>query len=307
MLSGINGTNGSFLADLNRIEERISGTTQQLSSGIRVNQASDDPSAIASILNYQNQIDQVTQVQTNLNLAKNDAATADGALQSASSILSQLGSIAAEGASSTTDANSRAALGQQVQELQQQLVSIADTTVQGRYIFGGDDPATQPYTFNWSGSPYGVVQNNTASNTNVITDASGNSIVPGMTAQQIFDAQSPPGTPSPDNVFQAVYTLGQALLTNNQAGIQAATTAISASQTQVEQANAYYGNTESWIAQANTDIGQRLTNLQGTLSGLRDTDVATAATELTTEQTALQAALSAHASLSNKSLFSYLG
>lgn len=306
MLSGISGTNGSFLADLNRIEERIRGTSQQLSSGIRVRQASDDPSAIASILNYQNQIDQVTQVQTNLNLAKNDAGTADGALQSASSILSQLGSLAAQGASSTTSAASRAVYGQQVQELEQQLVSIANTTVQGRYIFGGDNPATQPYTFNWS-SPNGVVQNNTASNTNVITDASGNSIVPGMTAQQIFDAQNPPGTPAPNNVFQAVYALGQALLSNNQAGIQTAIDGIKAAQSQVEQSNAYYGNTETWIQQANTDAGQRLATLQATLSGLRDTDIASAATQLTTEQTALQAALSAHASLGNKSLFSYLG
>ncbi len=306
MLSGINGTNGSFLADLNRIEERISGTNQQLSSGIRVSQPSDDPSAIASILDYQNQLDQLTQVQTNLNLAKNDASTADGALQSASSILNQLGSLAAQGASSTTSASSRTVYGQQVQELEQQLVSIANTTVQGRYIFGGDNPGTQPYTFNWA-SPNGVVQNNTASNTSTITDASGNSIVPGMTAQQIFDAQSPPGTSAPNNVFQAVYALGQALLNNDQAGILTATDSIKVAQSQVEQSNAYYGNTESWIQQANADAGQRLSTVQQTLSGLRDTDVAAAATQLTTDQTALEAALSAHASLSNKTLFSYLG
>ncbi len=46
MLSGIDGTNGSFLADLNSIQNRISQDTQQLSSGIRVSQASDDPGAI---------------------------------------------------------------------------------------------------------------------------------------------------------------------------------------------------------------------------------------------------------------------
>jgi flagellin-like hook-associated protein FlgL len=64
-------------------------------------------------------------------------------------------------------------------------VGIANTTVQGQYIFGGDDPATQPYTFNWN-VPGGVVQNNTAANTLTIQNAAGATIVPGLTAQQIF-------------------------------------------------------------------------------------------------------------------------
>ena len=306
MLSGIAGGNAGFLNDLNQIENRINQTTQQLSSGIRVNKASDDPGAVASILDYQNQIDQITQVQTNLQLASTVAQTADTGLQSASSLMNQLMSIATHGASSTATANDRTTLGAQVQNIEQQLVAIANTTLQGRYIFGGDDPNTQPYTFNWA-SPDGVIANNTPTNTQTITSAGGASIIPGLTAQQIFDVQNPPGTPAPGNVFQAVYSLGQALLANNQAGVQTALTSIGAAATQLAQSNASYGNTETWIQQANQDASERLTNLQGLLSGARDTDIAAAATQLATDQTALQAALSAHASLNQKSLFSYLG
>lgn len=295
MISGIDGANGSFLADLNQIENRMTQTNKQITSGTRVNQASDDPAAIANILDYQNQIDQITQVQTNLNLASNDASTADGALQNASSILDQLISLAAQGANATATASTRATMGQQVQQLEQQLVSVANTSIAGRYIFGGDDPSTEPYTFDWS-SPDGVVQNNTSPATAVLTDASGNSIVPGMTAQQIFGS-----------VFPAVYSLGQALLSNDSSGAANAAISLKTAAGQVEQATAYYGNTESWIQQANTTATARLTNLQQALSGLRDTDVAAAATQLTLDQSALEAALSAHASIDNKSLFSYLG
>ncbi len=306
MITGIAASNGSFLADLNQLENRISQTSQQVSSGIRVNQASDDPSAIASILDYQNQIDQITQTQTNLDYANTDVKTADGALQSASSLMNQLVSIAAQGATSTATPSSRTELGQQVQQIEQQLVLIANTTVQGRYIFGGDQPTIQPYTFDWS-SPDGVVANSTPTNTAVIADASGSTIVPGLTAQQIFDAQNAGGGAAPNNVFAAAYSLGQALLSNDQPGIQNATTAISAAATQVAQSNEYYGNTETWIGQATTDAASRLTNLRTALSGLRDTDVAQAATELQTDQTALEAALAAHASLDNRTLFSFLG
>src|SRR5690242_20310842 len=164
MISGIDAFNNVFLAGLNATENRITKVNQQITSGSRVNEASDDPSAIASILDYQEQIHLITQVQTNLNSAATDASAADQGLQSASSILDQAVSIATQGASSTSDANTRAGLGAQVKALEQQLVAIANTSVNGRYIFGGDDPSTQPYTFDWS-QPTGVVQSNTAGST----------------------------------------------------------------------------------------------------------------------------------------------
>ncbi len=140
MIAGIDAYNGSFLASLSDLETRISQVNQQISSGVRVNQASDDPSAIAPILEYQGHISQLNQVQTNLNAAQTEAQAADGALQTASTLLDQLVSIGANGASSTASAATRTSLGEQVQGLEQQLVAIANTSVNGRYIFGGDSP-----------------------------------------------------------------------------------------------------------------------------------------------------------------------
>jgi flagellin-like hook-associated protein FlgL len=183
MLAGLDAFNSTFLADLNDTENRITAANKQITSGFRVNEASDDPSAVASIVLYQSQIDQATQIQTNLNQASTVASSADGGLSTAATLLDRLTSIAAQGSNST--ASARATLAQQVQTILQQLVGIANTTVQGQYIFGGDDPATQPYTFDWN-VPGGVVQNNTAANTATIQNASGVTTIPGLTAQQIF-------------------------------------------------------------------------------------------------------------------------
>ena len=155
------------------------------------------------ILTLQSAIGRVTQVQTNLSTANAVANTADSALQqSANSIVNQLTTIAAQGATSTTSATTRTSLAQQVEELEQQLVSIADTSLQGNYIFGGDDQSIAPYTFDGTNPPVAGVANPT--NTGVITDANGNSIVPIPTAQQIFD--SPSGS-----LLQAVDSLRVAL------------------------------------------------------------------------------------------------
>jgi flagellar hook-associated protein 3 FlgL len=418
MLSGISAYNGSFLADLNQTEARIAQDQQQISSGVRVSQASDDPSAVSSILDYKEEITRVTQVQTNMSTAATTASAADTALQSAATLLDQLVSIGSEGASSTTSAATQANLATQVQQIAQQMAALANTTSQGQYVFGSDGAATQPYTFD-STSPKGVVQNSTTSNTSVLRDASGDEITPSMTAQQIFDVQNSDGTSAAGNVFQAIHDLGTALaqpnsvsfgagntvnlnsatnllagsatqtytfqldangsaqtvsatvtgtasgisgatalsqlnstlsaygitagtsgngtlqfsgaapftvsdggpssgngvsneagganIASTKTGIASATQEIQNAVTQIGQATTIYGNTQDWIQNAQTDASNRLVTLQTGLSSVQDTDVAALATQLTTDNTALEASMSAHATLSNKSLFSYLG
>ncbi len=305
MLSGIAASNASFLTDLNKAEQRISRDDQQISSGIRVSVASDDPAAVTPLLDDQNQIAQITQLISNLNEQQAVAQTADGALQTASSLLNQLISIGTQGATGTATADSRTNLAQQVQQIEQQLVSIANTNVQGRYVFGGDAANTQPYTYTGS-SPNGATSSGSPTNTLAIYGLDGSSIVPGLTAGQIFDAQLPNGNPDPGNVFQAAYQLGTALSANDQTGVQNALTSLQAAATHLGQSSAAYGSTENWIQQQITTATARSTTLTGSVSALRDTDVAAAATDLSEGQVALDAALSAEASLPTKSLFSYL-
>ncbi|MBV9443935.1 MAG: hypothetical protein JO217_14730, partial [Acidobacteriaceae bacterium] len=107
MLNGLYAQNQTFLSDINQIQNRITAEDRQITSGARVSQASDDPSAVTPILSYQNQIDQVTQVQKNLTVATTIAQSSDSALQGASTLLDQVLSIATQGASTTTTASQR--------------------------------------------------------------------------------------------------------------------------------------------------------------------------------------------------------
>lgn len=300
MLKGIQGQNPTFLTDLSRIQNRVSTANKQITSGYRVNQASDDPGAISSIISFQGQIDHLTQTQTNLSRAKAQNETADSALQSATTIIDQLTSIASQGASDTTTSNTRANLADQVMQFANQLVGIANTSVNGQYVFGGDDPTTAPYTFNWTAGTNGVVSNSTGAATALLDDGTGSTIAAGMSASTIFDAGS-------NSIFAAVYSLGQALATNNVAGVQTALGSLKTAGTYLSQVSATYGNRENWITHATDAASSRLTDLQASLASVRETDLPSAITQMTTDQTALQAAISAHASLSTKSLFDYFG
>lgn len=300
MLKGIQGQNPIFLSDLSRIQDRIATTNKQITSGYRVNQASDDPQSITSIIKLQGQIDHLNQTQTNLSIAQSQNQTADGALQTATSILDQLTSIASQGATGTTTSEQRAVLADQVQQLAGQLVGIANTNANGQYIFGGDDPTVAPYTFNWASGTNGVVSNSTGMATALLDDGSGSTISAGMSAANIFDS-------SGNSIFAAVYNLGQALANNDTSGVQTALGSLQSAGTYLSQVSASYGNRENWISQATDTASSHLSTLQASLASVRETDLPSAITQLTTDQTALQAAIAAHASLSNKTLFDYFG
>jgi flagellar hook-associated protein 3 FlgL len=307
MLAGLTAYTSTFLSDVNAAQTRISTANEQLSSGYRVNVASDDPGAIDAILGFQSQIDQVTQIKNNISQATTIANVSDSALSSANDLLNRLTSIAEQGSSSTATAASNASLAEQVQGIAEQMVGLANTTFSGQYVFGGDSATTQPYTFNWSVAG-GVVQNNTSSNTVTITNTDGDTlVVPPQTAQQIFDARTSTGTPAASNIFQNIYALGQALQSNNQAGIQSSVSALNASVAQLGQATSVSGNTLNWLQSSATAADSNLTSLQSQLSGIRDADATQAATDLTTAETAMQAAIAAQGTLNIKNLFSYLG
>ena len=306
MLKGIHAGDNGFLVQMNRTEARIATSNEQITSGIRVNQAQDDPFAVQSILAYQGQIDQLTQLQTNLNLSKNDATHADSALQTVSNILDQLVSIGSQGASDLTTPTSRANLAIQAKQLAEQIIGISNTQVGSRYIFGGDTPSVQPYTENWAVSG-GAVSNSSAPATALLRDSSGTTQLAGMTAAEIFDARDSSNNPVSGNIFQATYNLTQGLQANDTAAVTSAVVDLKAAVTHPAQATVFYGNVETWIQTATDQASNQMSSLTQTLSTLRDTDLPTAITQMTSNQVSLQAALSAHASLSNKTLFDYMG
>jgi flagellar hook-associated protein 3 FlgL len=299
MFSGIRAQDNLFLSELGHIENRISKINQQVTSGVRVAQAADDPSAVMSILQFQSQIDRLTQVNTNLQRANTDILTADSALGSASTILDRLNSLATRGMSDQSTADNRKDLSLEVESLENQLVSIANTSIGDRYIFGGDTINVPPYTFDPT-KTNGVVNNLTNSNPTYLSDGNGSTILSGMTAKEIFD--SPSGS-----IFKAVHDLSQALAGNDQAGIQTAVGSLKTAAVHLGQVTVFYGNVESWITQSNENTANQLSALQESLSTIQDVDMPSAITQLTANQTALQVSLSAHASLSSKTLFDYLG
>lgn len=307
MISPLSGVQQLYLADLTQTQNQMQTVENQLSSGLQVQQASDDPGAVTEILQIQSELGQNQQLQTNLNSATTELDTADSSLQDAVQQLTNVTSLGSEGASSTASASERANLAVQVNGILQTLVGISQTTVNGQYIFSGDN-TTQPQYQLDSTQADGVAQNFTATNTRTIVDGNGAPIAVTMTAQQIFDAQDSSGNATSGNVFAAVSALQTALQNNDTAGISQAMNLLQSASSNVNNALQFYGTAENRISDATTLAQKFQTEEQSQLGQLQDANIPAAALQLTQTQTDEQAALSSQAKIEQmQDLFSYLG
>jgi flagellar hook-associated protein 3 FlgL len=305
MIQNLNTISQQFLANLQSLQQRIADTQAQVSSGLRISKVSDDPGAVSDVLQLESDIGHLTQVSSNLSAVKGQVDTSESALETATSILLQVQTLAAQGANSTVSASTRAGLAQQVQLVLGQLVSVSQTQFEGRYVFGGDADGQPSYQLD-STSPTGVQRLVQTTATRQIQDATGVTFADAKTAQDIFDHRNPDDSVASDNVFAAVNSLVVALADNDQTGINNAIDSINASSDYLGTQLAFYGRVQDRVATA-TDLAQKFQlQYQTALSGKKDTDMASAAVDLSQEQTSMQAAIQAQASLPRTSLFNLI-
>src|SRR5690349_2087179 len=136
----------SFRYNIQSADQRLATVSDQLSSGRRINQPSDDPVGIGHAISIKSLQTSIQQYTSNLNLAKGSLGITDNAVSSMSDLMNQAYQLAVEGASSTTDQTARNAMVAQVTALQSQLVNLANTqSPDGSYIFAGQLNNSVPY------------------------------------------------------------------------------------------------------------------------------------------------------------------
>src|SRR5579884_1337183 len=197
MIEAYNSQSAAFLAGLQVIQDRASKAQRELTTGLKINNISDAPDQILNLLQVQANIAHNDQVTLNLGRVKSETDTAESALTTAVSELEQAQPLATQGATDTATVDERTNLAGQMGTVLQNLVNIAGTNVEGRYIFSGDSDQTAPYTID-------LTQTNPVSaylgsaSTRQIEAPDGSLMSVSITAQQIFDSPT-----AANNVFQA--------------------------------------------------------------------------------------------------------
>jgi flagellar hook-associated protein 3 FlgL len=301
MISSLLPATQEFLNNVNRIAQQMSVAQTQLSTGLKVNVVSDSPDVISPLLQAQANLSSAQQITSNLGQVTTEVNTGEQALETATTLMDQVQSLSAEGATSTQTDSGRASIAQQLQSIEQQMVGLANTNVNGRFIFAGDTDQTQPYTFDATQTdPVSTYQGAASSRT--IQAPNGTTFPVALTAQQIFDSTDPT-----TNLFTSINNMVTALNSNDQTAISTANSVLPGVSTYLNSQLAFYGTAQDAVTAATTSAGTLVTQLTTQISGMQDADETQSILNLTQAQTEQQAALQSYEQIPRTSLFDYLG
>jgi len=296
-----NPTDAQMLAQLSKLNAIMNEAQRQVASGKRVEVASDAPADVQSIVQNQSDLARVQQSESNLKTLNSEVSMASTVLESAAKLMDSARSLAAQAASSTTDAATKQLLASQIQDIETQIVGIANGTNAGRYLFSGDADTTAPYSIDFANTPP-FTANTTALATRMGMDSMGNTFPIAMTATDIFNSAAPGS-----NILQSLENLRQGLLNGDSGMVTTANADLATAAAHLGTVQSYYGTAQSTITSALDVASKSELSLQSNLSDLTGADMAKAITVEQTAQTQQQAVLAMRAKMPRGSLFDLLG
>jgi flagellar hook-associated protein 3 FlgL len=274
--------------------------TSELSSGLRVASLSDDPVAVAQSTLLGGSISQDdTFVQTASGesslLQVTDSTLGDVVTQVTSAI-----SAAVAGNNGTAlNASDLASVAQSLSGIRDQVLSLANTSYQGQYLFGGSQGSTPPFTLDTTTNPATATYNGDNSIQYVQTP-SGQNIQVNLPGSAVFGAAGS-GVLGALNQLISDFSGGAATAT-----LTADTGALTTALGQLSSQRSVLDSSLSRLQSTSTYVQTEESQLTVAQSTLVSADPATVASQLSVAETQHQALLSVINTLGSSDLFSLM-
>ena len=135
----------NVLLNLGNEQSRLKKTVQDLSSGLRINGAADDPSGLAIAENLRSVSAGLQEGQQQIQTAHNALTVADGAMQSITKILQRMRGLVVEANSDVNSSTQKANIQAELDQLKLEINRIAtNTNFNGRTLLDGSLSASLP-------------------------------------------------------------------------------------------------------------------------------------------------------------------
>jgi len=289
----------SLNSSLDSLTARQDSLTSQLSSGLAVSSPSDNPLAASEGVALGSAISQDDAYVQSATTLEGRLQTSDSALGSAVTQITSAISLATSGLNGTLNASDLSEISAQLAAARDQIVSLANTTYAGTYLFSGTSGSTQPFTNDTSTTPATATYAGD-SNQQYAETPSGQKIAVSLSGSAIFSATGA-------DVLGSL----NALVADFASGTPSSSTAadlasLSAGLSNVTAQRAVLGASLSTVQQTSSYASTDETNLEAAQSSLVSANTATIATQLSSTETQSQALMSVMSSIGSKSLFDYM-
>ncbi len=279
--------------NLNNITDELNKANEVVSTGKRINNLSDDPVGLNQILNIKSTLANIEQMDRNIAFGKTWLTASEITLNNVQNLISDTKTLCVQMATATISSAERASAAVIIQNTIDEMVSLANTEVSGRYIFAGSKTDSGPFsqngTYSGDSNPFTI---NIGRNTTIQVGSDG---------EAVFGT-----TDESNDIFKTLNDLKTALTGNNVSGIQDAMTRL--------------GNHFDHISSKISDLGSKMIRLEvkenilrdmdiantERLSNIEDADIIEAIMDLKAKELAYQAALASSARIMQLSLLDYI-
>lgn len=285
------------VAWVNEARDNVGRFEEQIASGRRFSQASQEPNDATRVLRNDLRLQRVAQFERNGDNAKLWISTADEALQHASRDLARARTIAIQSANDSLGTVERQALADDIRSIAEGLRTLANTKVSGRAIFAGT--ANTDVAYDAAGTyvgDTGAVSRTIDTTETVEVSANG---------PDVFGVSNP-GDPLNGNVFEMLAALATAIEVGDTPTIRAGIEAVDVATAQIGVAQGKVGAISQQLDAASTrHTGERL-GIETQMAKLRDVDLSEAVIRLRSAEVNYEATLSATARALGRSLLDFL-
>ncbi len=297
----------SSLSNLQRRQAQLTEAQTQLTSGKRVQRASDDPSSAAAAERALARMARAEAQGRALDASRNAMTLTEAALGDAGEMLQQARELLVRAGNGSLSDSDRAIIAQNLQGLRNDLLAVANRDDgSGRYLFGGQGSDTPPLR----DTPAGVVYDGSSGQA---LGAGGESTPMSVDGRAAFLAAPDPANPGATiSVFDMLDTAVAGLMTTGQTSAQVA----QITSTAMGRLDAVAASVSSWRSRAGEALNradaqserfaQARLDAQTERSNAEDLDMLEAISDFQNKQTGYDAALKTYSLVQRMSLFDYL-
>ena len=312
MKTTLSSTYRTLLQYMNQNTRRLQEAQLSVASGKKLLKPSDDPVGVGAVLSSRSQLQDVDLFIKNGSAALESLKAQGNQLAVADNLLARAIELTVASNDGIYSAFDRAAMATEIGDLKEEVLSVANGQMAGRYFYGGFQDRTAPFITNPAYDPildprpvlyngdYGVVEIEVSPDEKMGVNFTGNAIFLG---DEDNDGAVDPGKV---DIFSVLTSLEVALAANDQAGASAQLDQLYSAQ---EQINTYIGKSAAAANRLDRTQEEMLdiqVDLKGMLSRYEDVDLAEAITMMSQQEQALQAAMSVTGRISKLSILDYL-
>lgn len=287
--------NTQYMRNLNSNLNRMNTTQEQMSTGRKINRPSDDPVGLSYALRYRSELAANEQYQENVSSAVSWLEYTDTMLSQAGDVLTKVRELSVQAANGTNSEDALQAIGSEMQQLYEQLVTIGNSRFNGKYIFNGQKTDQAPYTLDEAAaqnSDDGMIRFDVGSWANLSVNVTGN---------QVF------GTSDSDtNAFGLIEDIIGYVESGDSTSVSSSLSRLDSRITSFLEVRADVGAKVNRIELTAERLEDSKINLSTLQSKTEDADIAEVITNFNQEQSVYQASLSIGAKILQASLLDYL-